>query len=158
MIGRVLTLATLLFTMQDLTPEQLLPPAAVPIYRNLTATVAKHGWACVAVGGKASHGGFAYTMGLSSKDLPELLFDGDSTEAACGALNEAAERLIARHRPPHDGETIAERNGVRLVVRQIYTDEFFAKCVFAAVWRDTHHLSATGMQVLALAKGETMPP
>lgn len=66
-------------------------PTAPPSYARATEQVKRQGWSCVAVKGDRAGNGFAYTVGLSSKHLPELGVFGTADPAtACGAIDRVA--------------------------------------------------------------------
>ena len=136
-----------------------LPSDTLRYYEHAKAQAVKHGWSCIAVKGDRADNGFAYTMGLSSKHLPELaVFATDDTANACAAIDRVAKALVAAHRYPRDGAEIFRNGEGRVVLRGIFPNEFFDRCIFAKIWRDEHHIaSARGMQLIVLDPGEAMP-
>lgn len=137
----------------------MLPPDTIPYYQGLTETVRKHGWACVFVheNGDRDKQVVAYTVGLSSKHVPELmLLTGDDSDAACTMLNQVARRLLDGRFAPRDGVLLFNN---RVQLRSIYRDEFFEQCIFAQVWRDEHRIAdATGMQIVLANRKGSFPP
>jgi hypothetical protein len=140
-------------------PQEMLSADVLPYYNGAKAKVLKNGWTCMAISGEHGGTGFAYTVGLSSKGLPELsVFEADDTGAACTAIALAVHRMLETHRTPRDGAEMARSGKHRLVVRAIYPDEFFDRCIFANVWRREHHIAdARGMQLITLDDGERLP-
>lgn len=61
-------------------------------------TIRRHGWAVTAVYGEEIGEDFAYTVGLSGFDHPELLVTGMPPEVAGRMLNEYGERVRAGQR------------------------------------------------------------
>ena len=139
--------------------DELIQPAAKEHYDATCALVEKHGWACMYVG--SAEGGldnFGYTVGLSGKGLPELLFVVEESDAATSMLNAIAERLVQHGPNVPDGFEPFPGPEVRL--RNIYPEEFFRKCVMAGLWALDHRTiaGATGMQVVIAGKDGTFPP
>ena len=67
-------------------------------------TIERHGWQVTAVLGSRTFPPYAYTVGLSLRDLPELVITGLTAEVAGGILNDHA-RLVA------SGEWVPEPEG-----------------------------------------------
>ncbi|OBF93732.1 hypothetical protein A5790_10915 [Mycobacterium sp. 852002-51152_SCH6134967] len=74
----------------------------------LRRTILEHGWAVQFV--ESSRNPFAYTVGLHSAGLPELLVTGVSPEWAVRLLNTVANYLI-RERVPAPGDTMQLPDG-----------------------------------------------
>jgi len=125
-------------------------------YAKLERNVAQHGWACVFVGDDKH--GFAYTVGLSAKHLPELLIDTqEDSKVSCTMLNVVAKKIIAHGAPvPDEYEPLGPMNG-RLL--NIYPKEFLERCVFAGVWAFRHKTAEgfTGMQIVFPDKNGRYP-
>ncbi|MDB5069996.1 MAG: hypothetical protein JWM87_1107 [Candidatus Eremiobacteraeota bacterium] len=128
---------------------RLLPPDGEPVYARIDANVARHGWACVFVADDEGKAGWADTVGLSAKNVPELLIDSnDDEDAQCAMLNLVARKLIAHHARVPDGYKPLGPKAVRL--NKVYSNEFFDRCVLAGVWAIRHHTTGTllGMQIV----------
>jgi hypothetical protein len=133
-------------------------------YAKLDATVAKYGWSCVWVGDDAKSG-YAYTVGLSGKHLPELLIDtSDDESASCTMLNVVAKKLIARRAAaPDRDDPVPDRYeplGPKVVrLLRIYPKEFLQKCVFAGIWAKRHDTLSDyiGMQIVFPDKNGNFP-
>ncbi len=136
-------------------------PAAAPIrsYDNAKDQAKQRGWSCIAVKGDRADNGFAYSVGLSSKHLPELgIFGTDDPATACSAIDRVAQALIAAGRAPRSGAEVFRNGEGRVVLRAVLRNEFFDRCVFAKRWRDDHHIGAArAMQIVVLEPGEAMP-
>lgn len=74
---------------------------------RLRALVDKHGWAVQGVGADVEAGvpGFAYTVGLAKKGLPELIVLGLPMDAAQPILNTLARRMV-------DGESFEDGSDI----------------------------------------------
>ncbi|HEY6234954.1 MAG TPA: DUF4262 domain-containing protein [Candidatus Elarobacter sp.] len=135
--------------------DDLIQPEGKEHYDRTCALVTEHGWACIYVGDHANEtGNFGYTVGLSGKGLPELLFVIDESDIAMAMLNAIATRLVEHGPGVPDG--FAPFPGQQLRLRNIYPVEFYRKCVMAGIWAIEHDAmaGATGMQVvLAEADG-----
>ena len=70
--------------------------------------IAAHGWTVIAVFPTEGDPGpsFAYTVGLSAKQLPELAIYGLPGQAAHPVLNEVARRMVASGVAPQSGDRI----------------------------------------------------
>jgi hypothetical protein len=133
--------------------------AAAPEYERAKDQVRQRGWSCVPVkAGRAEHA-FAYSVGLSSKHLPELgVFGTDDPSVACAAIDRVARELIATGRSPRNGAEIFRNADGRVVLRAVLRKEFFDRCALAKRWRDEHRIAdARAMQILVLDPGERMP-
>ncbi len=130
-----------------------------PSYEHAQEHVRQHGWSCVAVKGDRAVNGFAYSVGLSSKHLPELgIFGTDDPGVACSAIDRVARVLIAAGRSPRSGAEVFHNGEGRVVLRSVIRTQFFDRCPLAKRWRDEHHIAdARAMQILVLDPGETMP-
>jgi hypothetical protein len=82
----------------------------------LGQTVDEHGWAVQFV--ESEHRPFAYTIGLHSRGLPELLVTGMSPERATLTLNSVADYLVNGGRPV-PGDFISIGDEVELCVVQV---------------------------------------
>lgn len=72
------------------------------------AKIALHGWTVIAVfptQGDPGHS-FAYTVGLSAKQLPELAMYGLPAQVAHPVLNEVARRIVASGVAPRSGDRV----------------------------------------------------
>ena len=109
--------------------------------------------------GHRPENGFAYSVGLSSKHLPELgIFGTDDPATACSAIDRVARTLVAAGRAPRNGAEIFRNADGRVVLRAVLRKQFFDRCLLAKRWRDEHHLAdARAMQILVLDPGEAMP-
>jgi hypothetical protein len=132
---------------------------ALQTYRDVAATAAKHGWACVYVAGGRGERNLAYSVGLSGKHQPEvLLTSGDDYAAACTMINVVAKALLARRDPIHDGDAPVAKMASDVRLRSIYPDEFYERCPLAAMWRDAHKIKdAAGMQIVFADKDGRFP-
>jgi hypothetical protein len=120
-------------------PRSVLRPDAVARYDSIKTTVAKHGWTCVYVEPSASTvtAGYAYTVGLGAKKLPEVLFiTPENGEVACAMITAIATRLIRRALPVADGYEPLPTHKVHLHI--IPPKQFFDVCTFAGVWALDH--------------------
>jgi hypothetical protein len=128
-------------------------------YSRATDQVKHQGWSCIPVKGERPENAFAYSVGLSSKHLPELgIFGTDDPATACSAIDRVARALVAAGRAPRNGAEIFRNADGRVVLRAVLRKEFFQRCAFAGRWRDEHHLAdARAMQILVLAPGEPIP-
>ena len=137
--------------------DGLLQPQGEAYYAKLDRNVAQHGWACVFVGDDKKRG-FAYTVGLSAKHLPELLINtGEDSKVSCTMLNVVAKKIIAHGAPvPDEYEPLGAMHG-RLL--NIYPKEFLDKCLFAGVWAFRHKTADgfTGMQIVFPDKNGRYP-
>lgn len=57
---------------------------------HLRALVRRSGWAVQTVGGEGKHPPFAYTVGLTTHDAPEILVSGLDHRESCELLNDMA--------------------------------------------------------------------
>ncbi len=128
-------------------------------YSRATDQVKHQGWSCIAVKGDRPENGFAYSIGLSGKQLPELgIFGTDDPATACSAIDRVARALLASGRPPRSGAEIFRNPDGRVVLRAVLRKQFFGRCALAKRWRDEHHVAdARAMQILVLAAGEPIP-
>jgi Domain of unknown function (DUF4262) len=133
--------------------------AASSEYGRVQGEVRKSGWSCVQVKADRPEHAFAYSVGLTSKHLPELgLFGTDDPAVACAAIGRVARVLIAAGRAPRNGAEMFRSADGRVVLRAVLRNEFFDRCALAKRWRDEHHIaSARAMQILVLDPGEPMP-
>jgi hypothetical protein len=137
-----------------------LPAQAAGVsYDRATDQVKQQGWSCVAVKGARAESSFAYSMGLTSKHLPELgIFGTDDPAGACAAVDRVARALIAAGRSPRNGTEVFRNADGRVVLRAVIRKEFFDRCILAKRWRDEHRIAdARAMQILVLDPGEAMP-
>lgn len=133
--------------------------AASPEYDHAKDQVRRHGWSCVQVKADRAEHAFAYSVGLTSKHLPELgVFGTDDPAVACAAIDRVARVLIAAGRSPRNGAEVFHNADGRVVLRAVLRSEFFDRCALAKRWRDEHHIAgARAMQILVLDPGEPMP-
>ena len=120
-------------------PHAVLRPEAVARYEGIQTSVARDGWTCVYVQKSTSTAtpGYAYTVGLSAKRLPEVLFiTPESGEVACAMIAAIATRLVRRAQPVAEGYEPLPTHKVRL--HRIAAKEFFDTCTFAGVWALDH--------------------
>jgi uncharacterized protein DUF4262 len=156
-----LALALLFAAPLDAAANTLSNPLAPEALRYSRAAdqVRHQGWSCIAVKGDRAQHAFAYSMGLSSKHLPELgIFGTDDPAGACAAVDRVARALIAAGRAPRNGAEVFRNGEGRVVLRAVIRKEFFDRCPFAMRWRDEHHVAgARAMQIVVLDPGEPMP-
>ncbi|MDP9105626.1 MAG: DUF4262 domain-containing protein [Candidatus Eremiobacteraeota bacterium] len=135
------------------------PTPDAPRYSRATDQVKHQGWSCIAVTGNRPENGFAYSMGLSGKQLPELgIFGTDDPSTACAAVDRVARALFTAGRAPRNGAEIFRNADGRVVLRAVLRKEFFERCALARRWRDEHHIkNARAMQIVVLAPGEPIP-
>jgi hypothetical protein len=69
--------------------------------------IAQHGWLVIGVFGDDEHLDFQFTVGLTERDLPELIVYGLDSEVGTHALNDVAQRLVDGARYA-DGEVVAD--------------------------------------------------
>ncbi len=133
--------------------------AAAPDYAHVLEQVRQHGWSCVQVRADRTDHAFAYSVGLTSKHLPELgMFGTDDPAVACAAIDRVARALIVAARAPRNGAEVFRNADGRVVLRAVLRREFFERCALAGRWRDEHHIAdARAMQILVLAPGEPIP-
>ena len=135
------------------------PVPDAPRYSRATDQVKHQGWSCIPVKGDYPENGFAYSVGLSSKHLPELgIFGTDDPATACAAIDRVARALVAAGRAPRNGAEIFRNADGRVVLRAVLRKQFFERCPLARRWRDEHYIAdARAMQILVLAPGEPLP-
>jgi Domain of unknown function (DUF4262) len=128
-------------------------------YGRVQDHVRKSGWSCVQVKADRADHAFAYSVGLTSKRLPELgIFGTDDPAVACAAIDRVARALIVAGRAPRSRAEIFSNADGRVVLRAVLRKEFFERCALARRWRDEHHIAdARAMQILVLAPGEPIP-
>jgi uncharacterized protein DUF4262 len=133
--------------------------AAPGAYEHVQDQVRQRGWSCVQVKAAREERAFAYSVGLTSKHLPELgMFGTDDPSIACAAIDRVARGLIAAGRSPRNGAEMFRNADGRVVLRAVLRKEFFDRCTLAKRWRDEHRIAdARAMQILVLAPGERMP-
>jgi hypothetical protein len=127
-------------------------------YGRVQDQVRKDGWSCVHERADTANA-FAYSVGLTSKQLPELgIFGTDDPAVACAAIDRVARVLIVAGRAPRNGAEIFRNADGRVVLRAVLRKQFFERCALARRWRDEHHIAdARAMQILVLAPGEPIP-
>ena len=133
--------------------------APAPDYAHAQEQVRQRGWSCVSVNADRAEHAFAYTVGLSSKHLPELgMFGTGDPSVACAAIDRVARGLIVAGRSPRNGAEMFRNADGRVVLRAVLRKEFFDRCTLAKRWRDEHHIrDARAMQILVLDPREPMP-
>ena len=116
-------------------------------YAQVAKTVAHAGFACIPydeASGAGEH--FSYTVGLTSKGLPEIMIFTDQSGAEQCAQLESVVPWMLKHRDVLHHNAVV-RKDVRL--QPVYPAEFFEHCPLAAVWVARHHISsAYGMQMV----------
>ncbi|MDQ6942493.1 MAG: DUF4262 domain-containing protein [Candidatus Eremiobacteraeota bacterium] len=134
-------------------------PNTLRSYADAKAQAAAQGWSCVAVKADRPGNGFAYSIGLSSKHLPELgVFATDDVANACSAIDRVAKDFITAGRAPRSGAEVFRNGEGRVVLRAVVRNQFFTLCTFAKRWRDEHHIAgARAMQLVVLGPNEAMP-
>ncbi|MGK3206656.1 DUF4262 domain-containing protein [Amycolatopsis sp. MEPSY49] len=83
--------------------------------QQLRDGVAKRGWMVQGVESDGSYPPWAYTIGLSGYDLPELVVTGLPVESAARLLNDSAARVLDSS-PPAAGERVPLPDGTLLEV------------------------------------------
>jgi hypothetical protein len=133
--------------------------AAAPDYVRAKDQVRQRGWSCVQVKADRAEHAFAYSVGLSTKHLPELgVFGTGDPAVACAAIDRVAGALILAGRRPRNGSEMFRNAEGRVVLRAVLRKEFFERCALARRWRDEHHIvDARAMQILVLDPREPMP-
>lgn len=133
--------------------------AAAHDYEHTKDQVWQRGWSCVAVKADRPEHAFAYSVGLSSKHLPELgVFGTEDPAIACAAIDRVARVLVAAGRSPRNGAEMFRNADGRVVLRAVLRNEFFDRCILAKRWRDEHHIAgARAMQILVLDPNEPLP-
>ena len=128
-------------------------------YQHAQDQVRERGWSCVQVKANRPQDAFAYSVGLSSKQLPELgMFGVDDSAVACAAIDRVARVLVVAGRAPPGGAEVFRNADGRVVLRAVLRNQFFERCALARRWRDEHHIAdARAMQILVLAPGEPIP-
>ena len=91
--------------------------------------VADRGWLVQGVDGSGSYPPWAYTIGLSGYDLPELVVTGLPIPEAAELLNDLAAHSL-HESPPPPGERVPLRGG--LVIEAVPLAEPSVHLVFAA--------------------------
>ena len=110
-------------------------------YDDAKTRIAKQGWSCIGVKGDRAENGFAYSVGLSSKHLPELgVFGTDDPAVACAAVDRVARLLVVAGRAPRSGAEVFRNGEGRVVLRAVLRNEFYDRCTLAKRWRDEHHV------------------
>ncbi|SDG17578.1 DUF4262 domain-containing protein [Pseudonocardia oroxyli] len=77
------------------------------VVADLAETVREHGWAVRVVYGTGRRPPWAYTVGLGSSGLPELVVTGLPAERAVDLLNDVAEHVLDAGVAPRPGERAA---------------------------------------------------
>jgi hypothetical protein len=133
--------------------------AQAPEYARAQDQVRQRGWSCVQVKAGRAERAFAYSVGLTSKHLPELgMFGVDDTAVACAAIDRVARVLVVAGRAPLSGAEVFRNADGRVVLRAVLRKQFFERCTLARRWRDEHRIAdARAMQILVLDRGEPMP-
>jgi hypothetical protein len=142
---------------------------------HMRGLVGMHGWAVVGVEGDGVHPPFAYTVGLTPRDRPELVVTGLDPCPATRLLNAAAEYLLDTA-VPAPGESMRIGDGpVMEIVRVteptahlLVAAEFYGKLTQALQlvyvddrghwpWCPDYHGSQGGQPVLGLRAGVSRP-
>lgn len=79
-------------------------------FDRLRATISEYGWAVQGVERDGPHPPWAYTIGLTEHDRPELVVTGRRLDAATRLLNQVASHVL-HAQPPVPGERIPWRGG-----------------------------------------------
>jgi hypothetical protein len=85
------------------------------VYAALARRIDAEGWTIQGVTGDRLHAPFAYTVGLTDFDLPELVVTGLRYNRACALLDEVAAHSL-HCQPPHPGERVQLDDGPLLEV------------------------------------------
>lgn len=88
-------------------------------WTKILSTIEKYGWFAQIVGGTDNAPWFAYTIGLSDKNLPELLITGLHPEKAHEFINLVGKGLVAKKFEAHDGELLNGILTVTLMLREL---------------------------------------
>ena len=83
--------------------------------QRLRDGVAERGWMVQGIESDGSYPPWAYTIGLSGYDLPELVVTGLPVEAAARLLNDSAARILDSS-PPAAGERVSLPGGTLIEV------------------------------------------
>ncbi|MCV7283733.1 DUF4262 domain-containing protein [Mycolicibacterium wolinskyi] len=80
------------------------------VVEDTRTSIAKHGWTVISVFPTAEDDGvpFAYTVGLSGKQLPELVIYGLPVSVGHQVLNAFAQQMIEAGRPVKSGQRITD--------------------------------------------------
>jgi hypothetical protein len=141
----------------------------------LRGLVVEHGWAVVGVEGDGVHPPFAYTVGLTPRDRPELVVTGIDPRPATLLLNDAAQYVLDTAIPA-PGETMRIGDGPLMEIVKVaeptahllVATEFYGKLVRALqlVYVDVHghwpwcpdyHGRPGGQPVLGVRAGTLAP-
>lgn len=82
---------------------------------HIRGLISRYGWAVQYVGGDRLHAPYAYTVGLTAAQVPELVVTGLRAERATSLLNAMA-RDVIRSAPPSPGATIRLAGGGQVEV------------------------------------------
>ena len=88
------------------------------VYAAQARTIEAEGWLIQSVTGDRLHAPFAYTVGLTDFDLPELVVTGLRRGLACRLLDAVAEHSL-HSEPPNPGERIQLNSGPLVEVVQL---------------------------------------
>lgn len=94
--------------MKDQSRRESVSEIRAALLEDTRSKIAVHGWTVVAVFPTSGDPGpsFAYTVGLSAKQLPELAIYGLPAQVAHPVLNEVARRMVASGAALQSGERI----------------------------------------------------
>lgn len=85
---------------------------------KIAELIHEHGWAVQGVVGSDGSDTYAYTVGLSFKDLPELVLRGLDYNVSANILNDVASAMIRGQRIMH-GSTVEIANGYSLTAVEV---------------------------------------
>lgn len=85
---------------------------------HLHGLVIRHGWAVQAISRDRMHPPWAYTVGLSAQDLPELVVTGLKEHRAMHLLNDVAAHVL-HAAPPSPGEQIPLTGGPLIEIVEV---------------------------------------
>lgn len=96
------------FCMGNQSRRESAPEIRRTVLDETRSKIAAHGWTVVSVFPTQGDPGpsFAYTVGLSAQQLPELAIYGLPAQVAHSVLNVVARRLVASGVPPQSGDRI----------------------------------------------------
>lgn len=124
---------------------------------NLADKVQRFGYALQGVEGP---GGWVYTVGLTERDHPELLFAGDCVACAAGCLTELSDHVLAGARFEAGGAFVLE-NGFEATFVKVHPAQIAAGLVASWYryqgWRGRATARPDVLQVLLSSHPETRP-
>lgn len=137
--------------MSELTPEQLQRNRELMV-RQANDTIARVGWMIQGVFSTDDAPPFAYTIGLSQFNLPELLLVGLNGHTAAGILNPIAEKMkvdkeAIKVGPTPSGFKLRTGEDLRLAVRHV-DDKYRAVTEYLIQAYDRYGSRLNVMQVI----------